>query len=401
MTLIECLDRSPLENVVGALRLHPRQVIFLGAPEQLEAAVPHYRAFFAQKGLKARVSGRTIDPNNLNGMIRTLTQLARENADCVFDVTGGDDRVVMAVGAVFAALKYECPIKVQQFDIHTGEPLDCDGDGLILEGEPAALTVKELVELYGGAIRAGHQEPADERIDKLWELARLDPYAWNRGLTALHLFESRGRQGDEICLRPRDLREQIRDFDLHYRRYEELLSRFSRYGLIDDYSYANTLRYSYREPVVRRWLEKAGNILELKTYREAARLHRGSQPFFDDCRLGVSIDWDQAEEDNHGPAETNNEVDVVAMRGLIPLFISCKNGQVDEEELYKLSTVARRFGGPYARMLLVIAELDDPSEVSRRAFLQRAEEMNINVVTDAASLDEAGWKEAFFKIFEE
>ena len=45
------------------------------------------------------------------------------------------------------------------------------------------------------------------------------------------------------------------------------------------------------------------------------------------------------------PQETKNEIDVMLMRGVVPVFVSCKNGAVKMDELYKLDTVAQRFGG--------------------------------------------------------
>ena len=40
--------------------------------------------------------------------------------------------------------------------------------------------------------------------------------------------------------------------------------------------------------------------------------------------------------------EMVNEIDVMMMHGMQPVFISCKNGSVETEELYKLLKTARR-----------------------------------------------------------
>ena len=52
------------------------------------------------------------------------------------------------------------------------------------------------------------------------------------------------------------------------------------------------------------------------------------------------------------------KIDVILMHGTTLLFISCKNGNIGEEELYKLHTVAERFGGPYVRKMLIATNLD-------------------------------------------
>ena len=79
-------------------------------------------------------------------------------------------------------------------------------------------------------------------------------------------------------------------------------------------------------------------------------------PLYHDIRVGVVIDWDGDEEGD--AIRTVNEIDVMAMKGAIPVFISCKNGDFDMEELYKLSTVADRFGGKLVKKVLVSTELD-------------------------------------------
>jgi len=403
MTLIECFDRSPLENVVGALSLNPDRLIFIGREEQIEKARPKYQDFFTKKGLKTQVFTQKLDQSDLNEMVQVLTDLVRAEGECLFDVTGGDDQVVMAVGAVFASLKYSHPVKVQRFDIHTGAPLDCDGDGVTLPARPAAVSVSDLVELYDGAVVVSRQEINLDppRIDALWNVVISDPRAWNREMAALYEFESRNATPHEIYLQPHWFSHEIADYGVKKARYENMLSKLERHGLIDNRSYQNTVRYSYVDPEVRRWLSKAGNVLELKTYKEARSLQQEGKPYFDDCQIGVLVDWDGVILNGPPSRETRNEVDVVLTRGLIPLFVSCKNGGVDERELYKLSTVAHRFGGPYAKMMLIATDFEPGSDSTDSAFIRRAAEMGIYVVADGAQLDAAGWEQAFKRAMEQ
>ena len=65
----------------------------------------------------------------------------------------------------------------------------------------------------------------------------------------------------------------------------------------------------------------------------------------------------------------------------MPVFISCKNGVVDADELYKLNTVALRFGGKYAKKVLVATSIPKEKE-SGKYLIQRARDMNIKLITD-------------------
>ena len=111
--------------------------------------------------------------------------------------------------------------------------------------------------------------------------------------------------------------------------------------------------------------------------------------------MSVGIDWDGLV-DAQG-FDTCNEIDVVLMHGTTPLFVSCKNGNVDKDEPYKLHTVATRFGGPYARKMLIVT---DPGQKKGRAYQtlrQRASDMGISFVSNAAKLTPQEWSQIFIQ----
>lgn len=76
------------------------------------------------------------------------------------------------------------------------------------------------------------------------------------------------------------------------------------------------------------------------------------------------------------------------MKGVIPVFISCKNGYVDETELYKLNAVAERFGGPHAQKVLVSTYSGKSSIEGHKYFVQRAKDMKIQLLEDVHSLSD-------------
>ena len=130
-----------------------------------------------------------------------------------------------------------------------------------------------------------------------------------------------------------------------------------------------------------RVLTTAGTILDLSTYAAARKIEsKNGEPCYTDAMTGVFIDWDAVvHEEDDREVDTQNEIDVVLMKGLIPVFVSCKNGAVEEEELYKLNTVAERFGSKFARKVLVGTTLGRGGR-SKRYLLERAEDMGIKVI---------------------
>ena len=76
-----------------------------------------------------------------------------------------------------------------------------------------------------------------------------------------------------------------------------------------------------------------------------------------------------------------NEIDVILMRNVCPIFISCKSGKAGGLALHELATVSRKFGGKYARKALVLAKSCDDT-AGAQFFKQRAKDMHIWIIDD-------------------
>ena len=66
------------------------------------------------------------------------------------------------------------------------------------------------------------------------------------------------------------------------------------------------------------------------------------------------------------------------MHNMVPVFISCKNGNIESDELFKLKTVAKRFGGKYSKKVIISTSLE--STDSKNALRERAKEMDIAII---------------------
>ena len=126
------------------------------------------------------------------------------------------------------------------------------------------------------------------------------------------------------------------------------------------------ITFEYKSFMIKNCLHDAGCILELHTYYDFVDSGR-----YSDVRVGAHISWEDQtwyEDDN-----VKNEIDVLALEGYVPVFVSCKNGKVDQMALYELETVARRFGGRRGKKILVTGQK------MSAGYAKRAEEMDIEV----------------------
>lgn len=401
MTAVEFFDRSPIENVVSSLTTSPDKIIFIGDKKQMDRTQDVYKHFFAHRGLKTQLEFKPIKKNDLDDIVEVLTQIVKTEQECVFDLTGGEDLLLMAMGIV--SRKYP-HVQMQRFNLNNGVVTDCDGDGKVLyEGVPT-LTVEELIMLHGGALRYADEnkqhctqrweitEEFAEDIRQLWDICRSDSRNWNKQMNTIYTIEAM-REDDEslevyVSLASVQTRMNLSGTD--YESPGPLLRKLAELKLIEDYDFRNGfISYRYKNMQIRKALEKAGTVLELKVLVEAKMAkHKNGEPFYTDAVVGAFIDWDgeyngEALDDKN----TENEIDMILMKGLVPVFISCKNGKVEKEELYKMYSVASQFGGPHAKKVL-IATYVNKSLPARASRCLRAAEMGIHLVPDVDKLEQ-------------
>lgn len=394
MTLIEFFDSSATENVVGILYGAPKKAIFIGdSRRKMEKALTVYRGFLAARNISTELFYKAVGKHKLNNILSVLAEIIEENEDCVFDLTGGEELYLVAVGILLE--RYPDRARVLRFNLNTHTAADPMRE-TSLPLPAFALSAEENIAIHGGKVISGGEDnrdsgdnadfPAD--VEKIWRIARHAPRHWNAQASILGVLDE--HFGSEQSLSLSFLREEaerlLTQRGWRYGYDEKILAVLEEAGLISDLSLGERVSFSFKNAPVKRALTVAGQVLELKVAGHLSALMDGDAPLYTDVRVGVVIDWDRAEEKED--LRTVNEIDVIAMKDAIPVFISCKNGDFDMEELYKLSTVAARFGGRYVKKVLIATELDKlgPKAEHLRA---RAEDMGIRIIEDVDKMSDA------------
>ena len=172
-----------------------------------------------------------------------------------------------------------------------------------------------------------------------------------------------------------------------------VFGELERKGLLQTQRKDGIFSVAYKNAQVKRCLTKAGQVLEMKVFLAALEAtEKNGERSYDDVMNGVYIDWDGTVHAGQDVADTENEIDVMMMYGMIPVFVSCKNGVTDINELYKLDAVAARFGGAYAKRVVVATSLGD--SMTSEYFRMRAADMNIRLVENVQELNDREWNRA-------
>lgn len=400
MTIIEFFDETSIDNIVSALLCAPDKVIFIGDNgRKMKKSVERYKSVTDGRGLKIEYSYKKIGRNNLGNIVELLSEIAEQETDCVFDLDGGEDLFLVAIGMV--AQKYSGKVKMHRFNVRNGVLADCDADGNTCLASKAEISIEENVKIYGGRIiysdekeNAAYRWNFDDEficdVENMWAICRSDAGLWNSQITSLAQINKLfcRKEGLEVEVNYEIAKKLLNENGVNFVFSPGLLKRLERVGLIRCLDFdSDSFSFAFKNESVKRCLTKAGQILELYIAVEAMKLKNpdGTQ-VYNNVMTGAYIDWDGNIGDSD-EVDVENEVDVILMKGLIPVFISCKNGVVEIDELYKLSTVAERFGGKYAKKVLVAAELDKLG-IKADYIRARAADMGIRVLENVDEMSE-------------
>lgn len=410
MTIIEFYDRTPIENVISALINVPDKIIFIGNNEAKHKLNRIYRPLLEQHVPDAQIVYKYIGNNDIKSIVDVLSEIITTEEQCVFDLTGGDDVVLVAMGIV-CQRHADKDIKMQRVNIRQGKVTTYDKDGNVLPDEPCGqetriyapkISVQECIKLHGGVIREetyDHEGTYEwdltedgfvDDIHAMWTVCRQNPGKWNVQLKVFEQFDSVNTASSplDVSVAIPALQAQMETVDRKYLPVQGLLGQLAAKKLIYNYTFDNQIiSFTYKSEQVKRCLSKGGTVLELKVFSLAKSLQNedggAEDPYYTDALSGVFIDWDGVlHNDNDLTKDTENEIDVILMKGITPIFISCKNGWVEEEELYKLETVANRYGGIYAKKVLIATDINKKDEKRNRSirnFRQRARDMDVTL----------------------
>ncbi len=406
MTFVEFFDKEASENISACLAFLPSRVIYIGNNARLmKRHISNYQKVFSGRGQSIEFLFKTVSKSNLDAAVKVITEIVLTYDDCVFDITGGEEILNLALGIVYS--KYpDRNIQIHKFNLNNNVMCDCDKDGVTVYKDAPFLSVEENVRIYGGDVVYGGAGAVNTYkwklspelaldVDLMWDICKTDVRYWNTQIGFLQAAEKLGKSY------PDSLSTVVKKDELepHFSRRGsgnkpsfEVLEKLFKKGLLtrfdDD---GDTLSVSYKNEQVKRCLGKAGQVLEMKVFLTAMHLkdEKGA-PVYNDVLNGVVIDWDGEFHDERveNVYDTENEVDVILMHGMVPVFISCKNGAVGADELYKLNTVAHRFGGRLAKKVLIATAISSMGEAGHY-LRQRAKDMNIRLIEDFHLLDDA------------
>ena len=394
MTVIEFFSGDDLKNIAGALLGETDKILFLGKDmARMRSRIEIYHRVLQARGQDVAMEAVQLNTSRIQVAVRILTQLAEQEKTCIFSLDGGNEIGLAAAGIVYARNPER--VKLCRYNAENGMLYDCVAESGYKMRSGIRVSVEENILLHGGVIARDsnyfewdYTKEFKEDVRAMWNVLRRDTKAWNN-MTQQFAASLSGSDVSSTLRFRYDEGETARRIRRNLPELWQFLLEMGRLGLLRDLSEDpenRVLTGACKNRQILQCLTKPGVLLELYTAIVAMELKQeNGEPFYSDVMVGVNIDWDGVRR-KYREQETENEIDVILMKGAVPVFISCKNGLVEKDEPYKLDTVAKRFGSDYERKALVSTNLH--TQRNAESLVTRMSEMGIRSIDHADTLPE-------------
>lgn len=414
MTYIEFFDNTHIENICSILSATPKRVVFIGEDAKaMSQAIDDYKEIFDNRGIEIEFLYKTVNKNSFEAIKDCLIEIIEKYGEVSVDLTGGEDLMLVAIGVIIERYK-DKSIKFHRFNLHNNTIYDCDADDVVPKTDNLSLTVDEYIKAFGGRVVYTNENTAGtyewnmtddfiKDINSIWQVCKFNTILWNVQIGVLEAVKNLYNNFESLneTVNLNSLKIVLKNNKQNFYVNKGILYSLKKFKLIDYKITDSEFSITYKNEQVKRCLTKAGLALEMKVFAFAHEMkNQDNTPYFN-VKNGVYIDWDgETHSKEEKIVDTSNEIDVIAMKGIVPVFISCKNGAVTMEELYKLNTVANKFGGGYSKKVIIATSLDNKKAFTKQ-FKERAKDMNIRIIDNFLSLSDSEMKHLFEKIWRE
>lgn len=384
-TNIEFLGTEPIENMITSMHFQMDRIIFFGYQQIIKEYRKQTECFLKKYCNVKEVVFHAVSPKDLSSVVDAMKSVIVEEQkkgnELFFDVTGGESLILVA----FGMLSKEYDLPMHMYDIEEDKLIELNKStekiiSKFVKKQKVELTLERYIEMRGAKINHEldkkfldkEDEKFMEYVRKLWLVIAANKEYWNPFSDVL---KSQFAPNDDLYASADldDVAKALKKYrDFHsVPLFKDFLTEVANTGaLVDLRMKDGRCSFRYHSFAMKECLWKGGTILELHVYEEMKK--NGTT----DVDESVHIDWDGYIYGEFGK-DVLNEIDVLAIKGNVPIFISCKSGKISEgnalQPMYELETVASRFGGKYARK--VLATLQPITGV----YAERAKEMGIEL----------------------
>lgn len=170
--------------------------------------IANYQRVFSDRGQNIESLFETVSKSNLDAAVEVLSELVESYDDCVFDITGGEEILTLALGIVYS--KYpDKNIQIHKFNLRNNAVYDCDKDGTTIYKDTPTLSIEENIRIYGGEVVYGAIDEENtykweltleflKDINLIWNVCKGNVRLWNTLIGIFESAENVGGHSDDV-----------------------------------------------------------------------------------------------------------------------------------------------------------------------------------------------------------
>lgn len=354
--LINQVDEHNESNILATQEFNPSTVYFIKDKDS-EEKMKTLKLYYEKNFPKIKIEEFSVEEGDKEGLEKIIKNIKDKNV--LINLTGGNKinsliLLEICIRENLIALYIDIKKKVmyefkESIIIHkkTFEDLEIDdivkaSGGKIVEDSSELCNKKDLIYFA-------------EKISSNLELW----HKYKQQLYDASIFEHDSMEQQRIYIHTKALEnEEVNLLDKILLKLKEM--KEINYKKQDD-----KITVNFNNDYLKAFIFKSGTWLEIETNKLINKIEE-----VDEAKNGVMFLWNDANQ------SVRNELDVVAVKDSVPIFISCKDSdKYNEMALNELNVYASKFGGENSYKILVATKEPVKSPVKIRA-----KEMGINLI---------------------
>ena len=356
--LVNQVDEHNESNILATQEFKPNLVYFIKDKDS-EEKMKTLRLYYEKNFKKIKIEELLVEEGDKERLEKIISRLKEKNRNILINLTGGkrinslillDLCIKEKLIALYINIKkkiiYEFKDNIKIYE-KTFEDLEIDdivkaSGGKIIEDSSELCNKKDLIYFA-------------EKISSNLELW----HKYKQQLYESSIFEHDSNETQRIYIHTQTLEDE--EINL----LDKILSKFKEMNEISYKKEKNRVVVNFNNEYLKAFIFKSGTWLEIETNKLINSIEE-----IDEAKNGVMFLW------NDENQSVRNELDVVAVKDSVPIFISCKDSdKYNEMALNELNVYATKFGGENSYKILVATK-----EPIKSPVRVRAKEMGIHLI---------------------
>lgn len=354
--LINQVDEHNESNILATQEFNPSTVYFIKDKDS-EEKMKTLKLYYEKNFPKIKIEEFSVEEGDKEGLEKIIKNIKDKNV--LINLTGGNK----INSLILLELCIRENLIALYIDIKKKVMYEFKESIIIHKKTFEDLEIDDIVKASGGKIVEDSSELCNKK-DLIYFAEKISSnlglwHKYKQQLYDASIFEHDSMEQQRIYIHTKALEnEEVNLLDKILLKLKEM--KEINYKKQDD-----KITVDFNNDYLKAFIFKSGTWLEIETNKLINKIEE-----VDEAKNGVMFLWNDANQ------SVRNELDVVAVKDSVPIFISCKDSdKYNEMALNELNVYASKFGGENSYKILVATKEPIKSPVKIRA-----KEMGINLI---------------------